>query len=104
MINDPVLLNDWHVVARADELSEGQILATRLLEEDIVVWRLNDQVLAWQDLCLHRGTRLSMGKVENNTLVCPYHGWSYNSVGRCVRIPAHPDQPPPAKAKVQSYQ
>jgi len=104
MINDPVLLNDWHVVARSDELVEGQILPARLLEEDIAAWRLNGQVLAWQDLCLHRGTRLSMGKVENDMLVCPYHGWSYNGEGQCVRIPAHPDQPPPAKAKVQSYQ
>ena len=26
MINDPVLINDWHVVGRADDLPEGAVL------------------------------------------------------------------------------
>ena len=103
MINDPILINDWHAVARSEELSEGQVLSARLLEEDLVLWRLDGRVLAWQDLCLHRGTRLSLGKVEDNTLVCPYHGWRYNGQGRCVHIPAHPDQPPPTRARVNAY-
>ncbi|MEW5961114.1 MAG: aromatic ring-hydroxylating dioxygenase subunit alpha [Chloroflexota bacterium] len=104
MINDPVLLNDWHVAARAEDVGEGEVMATRLLGEDLVLWRLNGRALAWQDLCLHRGTRLSLGRVEGQTLVCPYHGWRYNQAGRCVLIPAHPDQPPPTKAQVKTYQ
>jgi len=103
VINDPVLLNDWHVVARAEDLREGQLLPVRLLAEDLVLWRSKGQVLAWQDLCLHRGTRLSLGKIDGETLICPYHGWTYNHTGQCVRIPAHPNQPPPARARVQSY-
>jgi phenylpropionate dioxygenase-like ring-hydroxylating dioxygenase large terminal subunit len=103
MIHDPVLINEWHVVGRSADLGEGQLLAARVLGEDMVVWRLNGQVMAWQDLCVHRGTRLSLGKVSGETLVCPYHGWSYNREGRCVRIPAHPDQKPPEKARVKVY-
>ncbi len=103
MIDDAVLLNDWHPVATMESLRERQILGVRLLEEDIVLWRIDDQVLAWQDLCIHRGTRLSLGKVEDGALVCPYHGWSYDVSGRCVHIPAHPDQIPPAKARVKPY-
>jgi phenylpropionate dioxygenase-like ring-hydroxylating dioxygenase large terminal subunit len=80
------------------------LLPARVLGEDMVVWRLNGQVMAWQDLCVHRGTRLSLGKVSGETLVCPYHGWSYNSRGRCVRIPAHPGQKPSEKAQVKVYQ
>ncbi|MCB0155686.1 MAG: Rieske (2Fe-2S) protein, partial [Anaerolineae bacterium] len=104
MINDPVLINDWHVIAPASELPEGSLLAARLLGEDIVLWRLNGQVLAWQDLCLHRGTRLSLGKIERERVVCPYHGWTYDGTGQCVHIPAHPEQTPPAKAQVKRYQ
>ncbi|GIV82659.1 MAG: chlorophyll a oxygenase [Anaerolineae bacterium] len=103
MIDDAVLLNDWHPVATMESLRERQILGVRLLEEDIVLWQIDDQVLAWQDLCIHRGTRLSLGKVEDGALVCPYHGWSYDVSGRCVHIPAHPDQIPPAKARVKPY-
>ena len=67
-LNDPVLLNDWHVVAYAPDLKEGSPMAVRLLEEDIVLWRTGDKIYAWRDLCLHRGTRLSLGKVEDETL------------------------------------
>jgi phenylpropionate dioxygenase-like ring-hydroxylating dioxygenase large terminal subunit len=103
MINDPVLLNEWHVVARSEEIPAGQPFAARLLDEDIVVWRIGDQWMAWQDLCIHRGTKLSLGKIENDTLTCPYHGWVYNTEGKCVKIPAHPDQVPPIRARVKPY-
>ena len=104
MINDPVLINDWHPVASVEELKIKNLLGTRLLGEDIVVWRVNGQPLAWQDLCIHRGTRLSMGRVEDDNLHCPYHGWVYDEAGQCVKIPAHPDQVPPVKARVKTYQ
>jgi phenylpropionate dioxygenase-like ring-hydroxylating dioxygenase large terminal subunit len=104
MLNDAVLLNDWHVVAYAPELPERQPRALRLLDEDIVLWRVGERVHAWRDLCLHRGTRLSLGSVQGETLVCAYHGWTYNQEGRCVRFPAHPTQTPPAKAQATVYQ
>lgn len=104
MLTDPVLLNDWHVVAYAPDLPEGQPRAVRLLDEDIVLWRVGERVHAWRDLCLHRGTRLSLGSVQGETLVCAYHGWTYNTEGRCIRFPAHPTQIPPAKAQATVYQ
>lgn len=104
MIDDPVLINDWYPVARSDSVEEGKIHKIRLLREDLILWRAQGHVLAWQDLCIHRGTRLSLGKVENETLVCPYHGWVFNKGGQCVRIPAHPEQKPPSKARVKRYQ
>jgi phenylpropionate dioxygenase-like ring-hydroxylating dioxygenase large terminal subunit len=104
MLTDPVLLNDWHVVAYAPELPEGQPRAVKLLDEDLILWRVGERVHAWRDLCIHRGTRLSLGSVQGETLVCAYHGWTYNQEGRCVRFPAHPTQAPPAKAQATVYQ
>ena len=49
MLNDPVLLNDWHVVAYAPDLKEGKPMAVCFLEEDIVLWRVGDK-----DQCLAR--------------------------------------------------
>ena len=49
------------------------------------------------------GARLSGGRVTHECLACPYHGWEYDGSGRCVRIPAHPDQPPPARAQTTVY-
>ena len=111
MLQDSLLINDWHPVARATDLDTQNPIGTRLLGEDIVLWRAGDAILAWQDLCVHRGTRLSIGKVEGECLACPYHGWTYNTTGHCVHIPAHPSdgighrhQPPPTKARVRTYQ
>jgi len=104
MIQDDVLINDWHVVACSKDVLDGELLAARLLDEDIVLWRTKGEIHAWQDLCIHRGTRLSLGSVEEEILKCPYHGWSYNQEGRCVKIPAHPDHTPPTKARVKRYQ
>lgn len=103
MIQDPVLLNDWHVIAYAPDLPEGKPVAARLLDEDIVLWRVNGRTCAWRDLCVHRGTKLSLGKIEHDTLICPYHGWTYNEEGRCIRFPAHPQQKPPASARATVY-
>ncbi len=103
MIEDPVLINDWHPVAVLHDLEKRNPMGVRLLGEDLVVWKAGDQVLAWQDLCVHRGTRLSLGKVLDSTIECPYHGWVYDTSGRCVRIPAHPEQVPPARAAVKRY-
>ncbi len=103
MIDDPVLINDWHPVARDRDLGEGGVLAARLLGEDLVLWRAGGEACAWQDLCVHRGARLSLGRVEGEQLRCPYHGWSYARDGRCTLMPAHPEQAPPARAVARRF-
>jgi phenylpropionate dioxygenase-like ring-hydroxylating dioxygenase large terminal subunit len=103
VIDDPVLRDDWHAVAWASQVNDHAPVASRLLDESLVVWRNQQGVHAWKDLCVHRGSRLSAGRIHNNCLACPYHGWEYDSSGRCVLIPAHPEHPPPARATVTTY-
>jgi phenylpropionate dioxygenase-like ring-hydroxylating dioxygenase large terminal subunit len=104
MIDDPILVDDWHPVARVEQLADGGPVAARLLGEDLVLWRSGDELHAWRDLCVHRGTRLSLGRVvDGSRLECPYHGWTYGRDGRCVHIPAHPEQAPPTKARAATY-
>jgi phenylpropionate dioxygenase-like ring-hydroxylating dioxygenase large terminal subunit len=104
MTTDKILLNEWHPVMRLEDIQKGTLKPSRLLGEDLVLWRHNEQILAWQDLCPHRGARLSLGWVEDGTLVCPYHGLAYNIEGQGVHIPAHPDLQPPRRACVRTYQ
>ena len=100
---DPILANDWLPVAASSALSDGGTLAVRVLGHDLVVWRSGGRALVWQDLCVHRGARLSLGQAQGGHLVCPYHGWKYNAEGACVHLPAHPGQTPPAKARARVY-
>ena len=59
----------------------------------------------FSDLCIHRGTALSLGTVEGDEIVCPYHGWRYASSGACVAIPQLEDPTRvPAKARAARYE
>ncbi|MEM8859034.1 MAG: aromatic ring-hydroxylating dioxygenase subunit alpha [Chloroflexota bacterium] len=102
-MRDSVLTNDWHAVAEVTELESQNPLPVRLLGEDLVIWQQNDQIMVWKDLCIHRGTKLSMGWLKDGCLVCPYHGWEYAQDGQCMKIPAHPDKKPPKKASAKVY-
>jgi phenylpropionate dioxygenase-like ring-hydroxylating dioxygenase large terminal subunit len=102
-IEDPLLVNEWHPVLASAGLTGEKPVGIRLLGNDIVVWRCEGRAVAWQDLCIHRGARLSMGRVQGATLSCPYHGWTYNGEGRCIRIPSHPLVAPPARALARVY-
>lgn len=93
----------WHPIATADEVTERPRRFT-LLEEDVVAFRTNGQVAVLKDLCIHRGSALSLGQVIDGRLECAYHGWRYDPTGACVRIPALPEgQPIPRKARVPAY-
>ena len=36
---DPVLVNDWHVLARSQDVKAGTAIQARLLGTDVVLWR-----------------------------------------------------------------
>lgn len=101
---DPVARSAWHPMARSERLGQGEVMAAVVLGVEIVLWRGAEGIHAWQDLCIHRGVRLSLGKVVDNcTLRCAYHGWTYDEDGRCVQMPAHPSLKPPARAQAKTY-
>jgi phenylpropionate dioxygenase-like ring-hydroxylating dioxygenase large terminal subunit len=101
---DPVLLNDWHVIAVSDEIVPEQLVPITLLERDLVAWRdSNGELHVWEDLCVHRGARLSKGFIRNDRVVCPYHGWNYDSTAKCVLMPAAPTETPMKKARAIAH-
>lgn len=97
------ILDSWFPLILSAELTDKPVAAT-LLDTDIVLWRTNEGVSAFRDLCIHRGTRLSLGTHDGETLMCPYHGWCYDADGAVVHIPAvPPERPIPDQARVQRY-
>jgi phenylpropionate dioxygenase-like ring-hydroxylating dioxygenase large terminal subunit len=94
----------WHPVAYADEITR-EPSGVEVLNEPLVAWRGTDgapRVLA--DLCIHRGTALSLGRVEGDEIVCPYHAWRYREDGVCTLIPQLADPTRvPSKARVAAF-
>lgn len=92
----------WHPVAYVDDVTDSPI-AVRLLDEPLVIVRLDGEIACFRDLCIHRGTALSLGTVIGANLQCAYHGWEFDSSGSCVRIPSRPQGSIPKKARVEKY-
>lgn len=85
-----------HPVLDAPALGDAPV-AVRVLGDEFVIWRDAAGVpRAAPDRCPHRGTRLSLGRVCEGQIECPYHGWRFDGAGRCVAIPALPGFAPTA--------
>ncbi|VVE64612.1 phthalate 4,5-dioxygenase [Pandoraea captiosa] len=98
----------WHPVCTVTELERAHPssvgpLGVKLLNEQIVIAKLGKEYVAMRDRCAHRSAKLSCGKVVNEQIQCPYHGWQYDTKGVCQLIPACPGNPIPAKAKVERF-
>ena len=63
-----MLCHFWHPVARSTEVTDKPI-KVRLLDQPLALWRSNGQIAAFYDLCIHRGTPLSLGWLDNGELV-----------------------------------
>jgi phenylpropionate dioxygenase-like ring-hydroxylating dioxygenase large terminal subunit len=94
----------WHPVAFASDVVDRPVHAD-LLGEPLVIWRgAGGAPRAMSDLCVHRGTALSLGSVAGDELVCPYHAWRYGADGRCTAIPQKEDPAAvPVKARVRAF-
>ncbi|WP_419846374.1 Rieske 2Fe-2S domain-containing protein [Candidatus Poriferisocius sp.] len=92
----------WYPVAYSDELDDSPQAVT-LFGERLVVVRLDGEPAVFDDQCLHKGTALSLGVVDDGCLRCPYHGWKYSPDGSIVRIPAREELSGLVKAKLRRY-
>ena len=44
----------------------------------ICVANVNGTISAMDNVCLHRGGPLGQGAIEENKVVCPWHGWQWD--------------------------
>ena len=86
----------WFPVAGSGDLPFRHVYHGELLGQELAVWRADDGfVNIWENRCMHRGVRLSLGLNLGQSLRCQYHGWTYASrTSGCTYIPAHPENAP----------
>ncbi|HEY0933654.1 MAG TPA: Rieske 2Fe-2S domain-containing protein, partial [Trebonia sp.] len=81
----------------------GPPARVRLLGENLVAFRdTGGRVGLVQENCPHRGASLYFGRNEDGALRCVYHGWAFNTAGRCVDMPSEP-APFCAKVRMKAY-
>lgn len=93
----------WYCAARSRELGRRPLGRT-LLGRRVVLFRdAAGTAHALGARCPHRGADLSAGRVTDGCVECPYHGWRYDSEGRCVLVPSQPTARIPARARVPRH-
>jgi ferredoxin-NADP reductase/nitrite reductase/ring-hydroxylating ferredoxin subunit len=95
----------WFPVASSEELVARHVYQGQLLGQEFAIWRADDgAVNVWENRCLHRGVRLSIGLNLGSELKCQYHGWRYASGdAACLYIPAHPANAPARTIRNRVY-
>ena len=82
----------WQPVALSSEATSIP-REVRLLSEDLVLYRSLDGTPGLlEPRCCHRGTSLFYGRVEEDCIRCPYHGWAFSADGTCTDQPCEPDR------------
>jgi vanillate O-demethylase monooxygenase subunit len=93
--------NQWYVAAYTHEIGR-ELLARTILGEPIVFYRTQSgAAVGLADRCVHRRYPLSESRLEGDTIVCGYHGFTYDRGGTCVFVPGQ--QRIPRTARVASY-
>lgn len=79
----------WFWVANADELKPGDVQALKYFGRDLVLWRDSGGDAHLQDaFCPHLGAHLGVGgRVEGESILCPFHEWAFDGTGSCTNIP-----------------
>ena len=85
-----ILAGFWHPVAFLHDIGDKPV-AARLLDVNLVIYRTSEGITVAHDRCMHRGTRLSLGWMQDDLLVCPMHGLHYDGQGVCRKIPSIAD-------------
>jgi len=89
-------LNAWYAAGWRVDFTQSMVAKT-LCEIPMVLFRRRDGgVSVLEDACPHRLLPLSMGRLENDQLICGYHGMTFAASGECVEMPG-PDPVTPSK-------
>lgn len=96
-----MLENYWYILTPSKALKRKPIAVTVFNKALILFRDQGGQAIALEDRCRHRNAPLSCGKVLDDTIQCPYHGWQYSGDGQLAKIPYSCSTPP--KLSIPSY-
>ena len=95
-----ILAGLWHPVVFSKDIGHKPV-AAKLLDVPLVVYRTTAGITVAKDLCVHRGTPISLGWMKDDMIVCPMHALHYDGEGRCRRIPSVEDKNRPISDRLQ---
>ena len=82
-------MSDWVDVAPADDFPAGSRQTVDVDDVPIIVFNLDGQYFAIEDVCTHDDGPLGEGQLEGCEIECPRHGARFDvRTGQVTRMPA----------------
>lgn len=101
----PPFPEGWYFVASRDSLSKQKLIQKSWLGVEVVIWSDDEGQICMADaFCPHMGSVIAPdvgGQVRNGRLVCPFHGFEYDTTGQCVTTPY---APAPRSARLRLFE
>lgn len=92
----------WYPVCLASEVPASGVRGFNFLNGKVIVFRqANGAVSVLSAYCRHMGVDLSLGKIVENRVQCPYHHWEYDGTGQCAKTAV--GDTPPSRAKLHNF-
>ncbi len=82
-------------VCHVDDIPERRAVITCLAGERVAVFRYEGRVSALSNVCQHQNGPLGEGRIVNDCVVCPWHGYEY--------LPESGASPPPFIERVPTF-
>jgi 3-ketosteroid 9alpha-monooxygenase subunit A len=96
----PRYARGWHTLGLASQYKDGKPHTLDIFGTRLVCWQSTDGRLNVIDAyCVHMGADLSIGRVEGDHVVCPFHEWKFGPDGACKDIPYCKRIPPKARTR-----
>jgi vanillate O-demethylase monooxygenase subunit len=96
---DGFVRNRWYAAKLSKDVNRTPS-QTWVLGVPIVLFRkASNEVVALRDVCPHRHAPLSLGTVIGDEIQCRYHGFQFDSTGRCTKIPSEKTIPGALRAE-----
>ena len=97
-------LGDWTLVACAEDFPPGTRRVVDVGGVRVVVFNLDGDYHALEDVCTHDGGELASGTLEACEIVCPRHGARFNvRSGGVTAPPAYEPVPTMAVREVDGW-
>eukprot|EP00887_Chlorella_sp_A99_P007345 scaffold2.g7345.t1 len=83
------LRNNWFIVHFSSKLGKDTMVPFELFGQAWVLFRdAEGRPACVRDECAHRACPLSLGRVADGQVECPYHGWRFNGDGVVTAMPS----------------
>jgi 3-ketosteroid 9alpha-monooxygenase subunit A len=101
-------VGQWHSIYKASKLQPGDVVEVTCSGDDLLLYRTESgDCLVVTAYCPHMNSYMPNGLPPESSirgllfgdeLLCPFHGWRFDTQGRCSGLPAGQRVPPKVRA------